>query len=66
MRVLNASNNENSVKILHEIRTAFQRLANASKILRLEDVEIISGDKEGKCCSLIISASSNMSKRDIV
>lgn len=48
MRLLNAINNQDSDKIFKEIRTSFQQYATENKRYKVEDVEIISGEKEGK------------------
>lgn len=50
MRLLRAINKGDSDKILKEIRSSFEQFADSQKRFRVENVEIISGEKEGLYC----------------
>jgi len=50
MRLLKASNNDYSDKILREIRSSFIQFTGSQRRFQVENVEIISGEKEGLYC----------------
>lgn len=48
MRLLNISNSQDSDRVLSAIKASFQQYTDKKKKFRVENVEIISGEKEGE------------------